>query len=119
MDNSILMAVTDRCDDLSEDSPRVFLRQFAAFVDVIIQLPLCATIQHQNYPLFVLKNFKDIDDVGMVQFGHDFDFSSDSVDFCFIVNLQLFDVLNCNLQKKKAGKLKFLKSLNYLENGNL
>lgn len=53
-----LMAVIDRCDDLSEDSPRVFLRQFAAFVDVIIQLPLCATIQHQNYPLFVLKNWK-------------------------------------------------------------
>lgn len=44
--------------------------------------------------------FTNINDVGMVQFGHDFDFSSDSVDFCFIVNLQLFDVFNCHLQKK-------------------
>lgn len=52
------MAVIDRCHDLSENSPRIFLRQFAAFVDVVIQLPLCGTIQHQNYPLLVLKNWR-------------------------------------------------------------
>lgn len=89
-----------------------------AYIDNI-SLHVC--LWHHNYydPWGHDLTFKDIDDVGMVQFGHDFDFSSDSVDFCFIVNLQLFDVLNCNLQKKKAGKLKILKSLNYLEKGNL
>lgn len=74
-----------------------------------ISLHVC--LWHHNYydPWGHDLTFKDIDDVGMVQFGHDFDFSSDSVDFCFIVNLQLFDVLNCNLQKKKSRKIKIFK----------
>lgn len=49
--------------------------------------------------------FTDIDDVRVVEFGHDLDFSPNSIDFCFVIDLMLFDVLDCHLKRLKNRKL--------------
>ena len=109
------MTIVDGGCNLSKDSSRVGFAERLPVADVVVQLPAGGDLHHQHHLLLVLKHckmraiviilsmakkdltFVDVNDVWMLDGGHDLDLSPDSDEVGLCLDLALLDRLDCHL----------------------
>ena len=109
------MTIVDGGCNLSKDSSRVGFAERLPVTDVVVQLPAGGDLHHQHHLLLVLKHCKmraiviilimvkknltfiDVNDVWMLDGGHDLDLSPDSDEVGLCLDLALLDRLDCHL----------------------
>ena len=113
---SYLMTVENCGCNLSEYPSGLVLLQSLPLTEVIVQLPTSSYLHHQHHLLLVLKHwtehfrsitmtpllilpltFVDVNDVRMLNWGHDLDLSSDPDQICLGLYLALLDGLDGHL----------------------
>ena len=109
------MTIVDGGCNLSKDSSRVGFAERLPVADVVVQLPAGGDLHHQHHLLLVLKHckmraiviilsmatknltFVDVNDVWMLDGGHDLDLSPDSDEVGLCLDLALLDRLDRHL----------------------
>ena len=109
------MTIVDGGCNLSKDSSRIGFAKRLPVADVVVQLPAGGDLHHQHHLLLVLKHcemrevdiilslfkknltFVDVNDVWMLDGGHDLDLSPDSDEVGLCLDLALLDRLDRHL----------------------
>ena len=109
------MTIVDGSGDLSEDSASIRFSKSLPVADVVVELAPGGDLHHQHHLLLVLKHckmravniilsmatknltFVDVNDVWMLDGGHDLDLSPDSDEVGLCLDLALLDRLDCHL----------------------
>jgi hypothetical protein len=88
--------VLNRCRNLPEHPLGLSLRQVSV-VDEVVQFSAGCVLHHHDDLVAALKDFHNLDDVGMPQGGHHLNLLSQSAQVGCIVNLALGNALNGHL----------------------
>ena len=103
----VFVTVINGSRNLTKQSSRLNIIKFFSIWNIFIQFSSRSILHDKDDFFFVLKDFKDVYDVRMLYGRHDLNFSPNSNQILFTLNLWLFDCLDCDL---KVGGMKVVKT---------
>ena len=98
MTNIVLVTIVNCCGDLTKYAPCLIAFEALPLTQKVVQFPAGRNFHDEHHLLLILEYLIDVNNVWVLNRGHDLNFPPDANEVILGLDFRLFDGFNGNLQ---------------------